>query len=115
MWGTEIGPEYAFDSQVFDRAVKASRFVIAGFDKEHQEAVGYKNALRVFGQGVTVDPGIKVLDTASWKDCTEAQMSSCDASCEIPDSDTLSAEQEVCHQDCLIGKQCKEVVEMDVG
>src|SRR3989344_8540322 len=52
MWGTEIGPEYAFDQKVFDRAVKISRFVIAGFDKEHQEAVGYRNALRVFGEGV---------------------------------------------------------------
>lgn len=115
MWGTEIGPEYAFDSKVFDRAVKASRFVIAGFDKEDQEAVGYKNALRVFGQGVVVDANIKVLDTSSWKDCTDDQMSSCDASCEIPDSDILTAEQEACFSNCLIEKQCKEVVEQDVG
>ncbi|MDO8511336.1 MAG: amidohydrolase family protein [Nanoarchaeota archaeon] len=115
MWGTEIGPEYAFDSQVFDRAVKISRFVIAGFDKEHQEAVGYKNALRVFGQGVVVDANIKVLGTSSWPDCTDDQMSDCDASCEIPDSDSLTAEQEKCFQDCLIEQQCKEVVEMDVG
>lgn len=115
MWGTEIGPEYAFDPQVFDRAVKISRLVIAGFDKEHQEGVGYKNALRVFGEGVVVDPNINVLDTASWPDCTEAQMGDCDASCEIPDSDTLTAEQEACFQDCLIEKQCQEVVELDVG
>jgi len=115
MWGTEIGPEYAFDPQVFDRAVKISRFVIAGFDKEDQEAVGYKNALRVFGQGVVVDANIKVLDASSWPDCTAAQMSSCDASCDIPDSDLLTAEQEACFQNCLIGKQCKEVVEQDAG
>src|SRR3989344_4657809 len=115
MWGTEIGPEYAFDSKVFDRAVKISRFVIAGFDKEHQEAVGYKNALRVFGEGVVVDASIKVLNTASWPDCTAAQMSDCDESCEIPDGDVLTAEQEACFQNCLIGKQCKEVVEMDAG
>ncbi|MBI4147388.1 amidohydrolase family protein [Candidatus Woesearchaeota archaeon] len=115
MWGTEIGPEYAFDSKVFDRAVKASRFVIAGFDKEHREAVGYKNALRVFGQGVVADANIKVRDTNSWPDCTAAQMGDCDASCETPDSGTLTAEQEACFQDCLIEKQCKEVVEMDVG
>lgn len=115
MWGTEIGPEYAFDQQVFDRAVKISRFVIAGFDKEHQEAVGYKNALRVFGEGAVVDANVKVLDTASWPDCTAAQMSGCDTSCEIPDSDTLTAEQEACFQNCLIEKQCKEVVEMDAG
>src|SRR3989338_6111619 len=96
MWGTEIGPEYAFDSKVFDRAVKISRFVIAGLDKEHQEAVGYKNALRVFGEGVVVDASIKVLNTASWPDCTAAQMSDCDESCEIPDGDVLTAEQEAC-------------------
>jgi len=115
MWGTEIGPEYAFDPQVFDRAVKISRFVIAGFDKEHQEAVGYKNALRVFGQGVVVDKNIKVLDTSFWPDCTDVQIGDCDTTCETPDSDVLTAEQEACFQNCLIGKQCKEVVEMDVG
>lgn len=117
MWGTEIGPEYAFDSQVFDRAVKISRFVIAGFDQEHQEAVGYKNALRVFGQGVVVDANIKVLDTSSWKDCTAAQIDDCDTSCGTPDTDaeTFTAEQDACFQNCLIEKQCKEVVEQDVG
>jgi hypothetical protein len=115
MWGTEIGPEYAFDPQVFDRAVKASRLVIAGFNPEHQELVGYKNALRVFGQGVVVDANIKVLDSSSWSDCTDEQMSSCDISCEIPDSDVLTAEQDACFQNCLIEKQCKEVVEMDAG
>lgn len=115
MWGTEIGPEYAFDPKVFDRAVKISRFVIAGFDKEVQEAVGYKNALRVFGQGVVADPNIKVIDTSSWPDCTNTQMGACDASCGIPDSDSLTSEQEKCYQNCIIGNQCKEVIEMDVG
>ena len=113
--GTEIGPEYAFDSKVFDRAVKISRFVIAGFDEEDREAVGYKNALRVFGQGVVADQNIKVLDTDSWKECTNSQIDSCDDSCEMQDSDSLTAEQEACFQNCLIGKQCREVVEMDVG
>ena len=115
MWGTEIGPEYAFDPKVFDRAVKASRFVIAGFDLEHQEAVGYKNALRVFGQGVAANPNIKVFDTSSWKECTSSQMDSCDGSCGIPDADVLTAEQEACYVNCLIGKQCREVIKMDVG
>ena len=115
MWGTEIGPEYAFDSKVFDRAVKASRFVIAGFAQEHREAVGYRNALRVFGEGVAADSSIKVLDTDSWTDCTGNQMSGCDSSCEIPDSDALTAEQGFCYQNCLIGERCREVVEMDVG
>lgn len=115
MWGTEIGPEYAFDPKVFDRTVKASRFVIAGFDTEHQEGVGYKNALRVFGQGVVVDSSIKVVDTRSWLDCTNAQMGDCDTFCETPDTNVLTAEQEACFQNCLIGKQCREVIETDIG
>ncbi len=115
MWGTEIGPEYAFDSKVFDRAIKISRFVIAGFNEEHQEAVGYKNALRVFGQGVTADATVNVIDTRSWPDCTDDQMGGCDTSCDIPHLETLTAEQDSCYQNCLIGKRCKEVVEMDVG
>ena len=115
MWGTEIGPEYAFDPEVFDRAVKISRFVIAGFNAEHQEAVGYKNALRVFGQGVVVDANIRVIDTDSWPECSNSETSSCDTSCETPDTNTLTAEQDACFLNCLIGKQCKEVVEMDIG
>src|SRR3989344_3192968 len=113
MWGTEMGPEYSFGSEVFDRAVKISRFVLAGFDKEHKEAVAYKNALRVFGQGVVADPNIKVLDTSSWPDCNDDQMSSCDEPCEIPDGNSLTAEQEACFQNCLIEKQCRDVVEQD--
>ena len=115
MWGTEIGPEYAFDPQVFDRAIKISRFVIAGFAQEHQEAVGYKNALRVFGEGVVADPNIKVLDTRTWSDCTDDQMGDCDTTCETPDSNLLTQEQEKCFQNCLIGIHCREVVEMDRG
>ena len=115
MWGTEIGPAYAFDPQVFDRAIKISRFVIAGFEKENQEAVGYKNALRVFGEGVKVDANIKVLNTQSWSECNDSQMGECDTFCEIPDSDTMTTEQDACYQNCLIKKQCREVVEMDVG
>ena len=115
MWGTEIGPEYAFDPEVFDRAVKISRLVIAGFDAEDQEEVGYKNALRVFGQGVVADSTLQVRDTRSWPACTDAQMGDCDASCEVPDTDALTAEQDECYLNCLIGKQCREVIEMDVG
>ena len=115
MWGTEIGPEYAFSPEVFDRAVKISRFVIAGLDLEDQEAVGYKNALRVFGEGVTFDSAIEIKDTSSWSDCSENQMDACDDSCNIPDSDFLTAEQESCFSNCLKEFKCKEVVEMDVG
>src|SRR3989338_6981917 len=115
MWGTEIGPEYAFDPEVFDRAIKISRFVIAGFAQEHQEAVGYRNALRVFGQGVVADASIKVIDTRSLPQCSNSETSSCDTSCETPDTDSLTAEQDACFLNCLLGKQCREVVEMDIG
>jgi len=115
MWGTEIGPEYAFDPEVFDRAVKVSRFVIAGFDTEDQEAVGYKNALRVFGEGVIVNQNIQVVDTVSWSECTTAQMDDCDIFCNIPDSDFLTPAQESCFLNCLSSKMCKEVVESDIG
>ena len=115
MWGTEIGPEYAFDPRVFDKAIKASRLVIAGFDKEHQELVGYKNALRVFGEGVTVDSNINVLGTGAWPDCTTSQMDECDESCEIPDTDALTSEQEACFTNCIIGKRCNDAPEMDIG
>ena len=115
VWGTEIGPEYAFDPKVFDRAIKVSRFVIAGFDEKHREAVAYKNALRVFGEGVIVDPAIKVIDTSSWPDCTDAQMSNCDTFCETPDGDVLTPEQNACFLNCILKKQCKEVVDMDIG
>ncbi len=115
MWGTEIGPEYAFDPEVFDRAIKISRFVIAGFDEEDREAVGYKNALRVFGRGTVADANIKVIDTRSWTDCTNAQMSLCDETCDTPEGDVLTPEQEACVGKCRISQQCREVVEMDVG
>ena len=89
--------------------------MIAGFDQEDQEAVGYKNALRVFGEGVVADANIIVLGTSSWPDCTEDQMGECDASCEIPDTDFLTDKQEACFQGCLVQKQCKDVIEVDIG
>src|SRR3990167_1508438 len=98
-----------------DKAIKASRLVIAGFDKEHQELVGYKNALRVFGEGVTVDSNINVLGTGAWPDCTTSQMDECDESCEIPDTDALTSEQEACFTNCIIGKRCNDAPEMDIG
>jgi hypothetical protein len=114
MWGTEMGPEYSFDPEVFDRAIKASRFVIAGFAPEHQEMVGYKNALRVFGQGVVADSNIKVIDTRSWPECTDKQVDSCDDSCEIEDTDSSTIEQDACFYRCVIDNKCREIPEMDV-
>ena len=114
MWGTEIGPEYAFDTKVFDRAIKVSRLVIAGFNPEHQEGVGYKNALRVFGKGVVVDKNIKVIDTSSWPECTPEQTSKCDESCNLPDSDVLTSEQEECYFYCIGENKCRDVPEVDI-
>ena len=109
MWGTEIGPEYAFDPEVFDRAIKISRFVIAGFAQEHQEAVGYKNALRVFGEGVVADANIKVFDTRSWPECTKGQVDDCDGEC------GEGSNSEACFVKCIIALQCREVPVMDIG
>ena len=113
-WGTEIGPEYAFDPEVFDRAVKASRLVIAGFAADSQEAVAYRNALRVFGTGVQADTNIKVIDTSAWPECTADKISNCDENCgnagdeNLPDADD-------CLVKCTIELECREVPEMDVG
>lgn len=117
MWGTEIGPEYAFDKEVFDRAVKISRFVIAGFDEEDQEAVAYKNALRVFGEGVVVDDNIEVINTRSWPECADVQLGSCDETCEGDSGETaeFSPDVEDCLIRCLIPQQCIEIPEMDIG
>ncbi len=116
MWGTEIGPEYAFDPEVFDRAIKISRFVIAGFDEEQQEAVGYKNALRVFGEGIVADTSIKVIDTRSWPECSDEQVGECEDKCEeggqIVEN---SPEVEDCYVRCTIAHSCIEIPEMDVG
>ncbi|MBI4149186.1 amidohydrolase family protein, partial [Candidatus Woesearchaeota archaeon] len=117
MWGTEIGPEYAFDPEVFDRAIKISRFVIAGFDEEDREAVGYKNALRVFGQGVVADAGITVIDTNLWPACTGSQISGCDEGCGGGSStaDEGLPDENDCVVRCTIALQCREVPEMDIG
>ncbi|MEK6876470.1 MAG: hypothetical protein AABX63_03605, partial [Nanoarchaeota archaeon] len=61
------------------------------------------------------DENINVIDTSSWPECTTIKMGACDEFCETPDTDSLTAEQEACYQNCLIGKQCREVLEMDVG
>lgn len=44
-------------------------------------------------------------------------MDDCDTYCGTPDTDaeTFTAEQNKCYFNCLNEKQCKEVVEQDVG
>lgn len=113
MWGTEIGPSYAFDPEVFDRAIKASRMVIGAFDEDVQEAVGYKNALRVFGEGVSLDKEISVIDTGSWPYCADSQIESCDEECGFSGEET--PEGEACFLRCLISQKCVEELHMDLG
>ena len=114
MWGTEIGPEYAFEREVFDRAVKASRLVIGSFDEEDREAVGYRNALRIFGEGAVADEGIEVIDTRSWKYCTSPQVAGCDGGCDF-EGDIETPEADACLLACTIRIKCIEKPEMDVG
>ncbi len=113
MWGTEAGPEYSFEPEVYDRIVKISRELIGQMKPEHQEGLGYKNALRAFGNGVVVDKEITVFDNSNWGYCTDDQMSACDTECEIPDGDIEDPALESCFQSCLLKKQCKDVVEQD--
>ena len=54
MWGTEIGLEYGYDPEVYDRVIKASREFISEMDPDAQEKLAYQNALRVFGEGAVI-------------------------------------------------------------
>ena len=106
MWGTEAGPDYTFEPEVYNRLVKISRELIGKMPSEYQEPLGYKNALQAFGEGIVFEKEIKFLDTNSWAECTSVQVDECDAQCEIPDADVLTPEQETCFENCLIEKQC---------
>ncbi len=110
MWGTEAGPEYSFEPEVYDLMIKISREFISKVaeDPAHQEALGYKNALGVFGQGVVLEKEIKVIDSSSWLSCNEEQMDSCDESCGIMNENDIDTnpDLEVCFDTCLTEKQC---------
>ena len=106
MWGTEAGPVYTFEPEVYDRLIKISREFIGKMPPEHQELLGYKNALREFGEGIIFEEEIEFIDTKLWAECTDAEINECDGQCEIPDADVLTAEQESCFEECLIAKQC---------
>ena len=106
LWGTEAGPEYTFEPEVYDRLIKISRELIGQMPLEHQEFFAYKNAMSAFGEGVIFDKEIKFIDTSSWTECANVQINECDAQCEIPDMDILTIEQETCFRECLIEKHC---------
>ena len=102
MWGTEAGSAYAFDPDVYDRLIKISREFIGAMDEEYQEGLAYKNALRVFGDGVTVSDEIEVYDTSDWDDCSEELINSCDSECAIGYGDI----DESCFEECVFENQC---------
>lgn len=104
MWGTEAGPDYAFDEDVYDRLVKISRELIGAMDEEDQEGLAYENAYRVFGDGVKVSDEIVVHDTSDWDECSGSLVDSCDVECEEDDGDI----DEVCFQECLFGQTCTD-------
>lgn len=113
MWGTEAGPKYSFEPEVYDRLIKISREFIGQMKPEYQEGLAYKNALKAFGQGVTLEKDIVLIDASSWKDCTSAQINSCDDECETPEGEVEDPVIESCYQGCLVRLQCKDVVEED--
>ncbi len=114
MWGTEMGPDYSYEPEVYDRMVKISRELIGKMGPEHQEGLGYKNALRVYGEGLVFTTDVTVFDTSSWPICTGSQMSSCDLQCGIAESQLdTDPEAEKCFQTCLVTIPCIDNFEED--
>lgn len=111
MWGTEAGPDYAFDDDVYDRLIKISRELIGAMDEDYQEGLAYKNALRVFGNGVTVDSDIAVYDSSDWDACEDADVDACDETCGTDEDSDLDSQAEVCFQACLFDLQCTDPLE----
>ena len=108
VWGTEIGPTYNFEPEVYDRVIKYSRMFIARLNPEHQENVAYKNALRVFGQGARLEKKIDVIDASAWLPCTSKQMNECESKCESAGSED-SLENEVCLDNCVARLKCVDI------
>lgn len=111
MWGTEAGPSYAFEPEVYDRLIKISRELIGAMDEEYQEGLAYENAFRVFGEGVTLTETLDVYDTAGWAECPEDDVDGCDAECGITGEDVEDTADETCFQACLIVLQCTDPFE----
>lgn len=102
MWGTEAGPEYAFEEEIYDRLIQISREFIGAMDEDYQDGLAYENAYRVFGDGVTVSDEIIVYDTSDWDECSDDFVSDCDLQCEESDGDI----DEACFQKCVFENQC---------
>ncbi|MBI4086434.1 amidohydrolase family protein [Candidatus Kaiserbacteria bacterium] len=107
MWGTEAGPDYSFEPAVYDRLIKISRDLIGRMPTEHQEALGYKNALRAFGKGVTLTTPISIVDTKTLPFCSNDTVDACDDSCGIKtDADLNSPVKGGCFEQCLFTNRC---------
>src|SRR3989339_227785 len=52
LWSFEMGPEYNYDPEIYDRAIKVSRGFISTLNTEYQEGIAYKNAVEILGKGI---------------------------------------------------------------
>ena len=116
MWGTEAGPAYSFEPEAYDLLVKASRDFIAKVTQDAQvrEALAYKNALRVFGPGVTLQNAASVINTDSWPLCDMSDIDEECGYCGVGDDDEeFMPEAEACENDCIVMMQCIDPVEVE--
>ena len=111
MWGTEAGPSYSFDPEVYDVLIKVSREFIMKVtdDPEQQEALGYKNALRVFGPGVKLEKEVNIINSNSWPLCKLSDIDDLCGECGIGEEDEeVNPESESCENDCILKLKCKD-------
>lgn len=105
MWGTEMGPEYNYDPDVYDRIIKFSRTFIAFLPEEIQEKFAYQNAWNAFGPGSTLQKEIVIADASGWATCTNAQENQCAIACG-EDEDDITPTSEACLLVCEYDLQC---------
>jgi len=111
MWGTETGPEYAYDNEVYDKAVEIARFVIAGFDQADQEKVAYKNAFDLLGEGSSIEEQINIIDPDTIKECSNDIIDNCDEECGFNgDEEQKTDLTEDCLISCTLEQSCLEDV-----
>lgn len=108
MWGTEAGPTYTFEPEVYDRMIKISRAVIGEMPEEYQEGLAYENALEVFGDFVTLDANVTVYDNENWGFCENDEVDLCDAECGSENDADDEDVDDACFQSCLFQYECKD-------
>src|SRR3989344_1913995 len=111
VWGTEAGPDYSFDPEVYNLLIKISRDFIAKVTEYtvQQEALAYKNALEAFGPGVKPSKETNVINTDSWPLC---ELSEIDKTCEycgvVGEDEDVPPEAELCENQCILKMKCKD-------